>query len=89
MTLLHDVKESLVSVSLTHAANMLEQIIEQAYKSEWELLKTMHTLLNEELQGRQNKATDRRLKAAGLPFKKTVDEFDFGFQMKYIYGSPC
>lgn len=65
---------------MTHAAARLEEILEKARKDDWTPLQTLNELLEIERHGRQDKARLRRLKAANLPYMKTLEEFDFGFQ---------
>jgi DNA replication protein DnaC len=80
MNLLHAVKDNLTTLSLSYAAEQLEYTLEQAAKNDWEVLKTLSVLLHEETQFRHNKSTERRFKTSGLPAKKTIGDFDFGFQ---------
>jgi len=80
MNLLSNVQEQLCSLSMKHASKELESILEKAQQLEWTPLKTLQALLSIELQSRQDSSRLRRLKAANLPFHKTLDDFDFGFQ---------
>jgi len=81
MIILKEVQTQLTSFSLTSAARSLEQVLEKAQTDSWTILKTLHVLLMEERTARLTKAREKRLKNAGFPYLKTVDEFDFGFQV--------
>lgn len=80
MNLLKDVQELLTGLSLGHAAKNLEDVPEQAQQGDWATLKTLRELLSQERSSRLDRAKTRRMKAAGLPYLKTADDFDFGFQ---------
>lgn len=74
------VQEKLKSLSLTQAAKDLEEVLEQARQQEWTPLKTLENLLSREQAHRVDTGRQRRLKAAHLPYHKTLEDFDFGFQ---------
>jgi len=80
MTLLKETQENLTTLSLTHAANRLEEILFKAQEESWTTLKTINILLNLERTARAEKARERRFKSAGFPYMATIEEFDFGFQ---------
>jgi DNA replication protein DnaC len=65
---------------MTHGSRNLETMLEKAQKEEWTGLKLLHELLATEINGRQDKARERRLKTANLPYIKSLDDFDFAFQ---------
>lgn len=80
MTLLKETQEHLTTLSLTHAANQLEEILAKAQEETWSTLKTINLLLKSERTARAEKARERRFKSAGFPYMATIEEFDFGFQ---------
>jgi DNA replication protein DnaC len=80
MNLLTQVREQLGNLTMTHGGRNLETILEKAQKEEWTALKLLHELFATEINGRQDKARERRLKAANLPYIKSLDDFDFAFQ---------
>lgn len=80
MNLLSNVQEQLCGLSMKYAAKELEDILEKAKQQEWTLLKTLQALLCTEQENRQDSRRLCRLKAANLPFHKTLDDFDFVFQ---------
>lgn len=75
-------KSSLVykrlNLSYLHAA--LPQLLEVARHEQWTYETLIERALHAEVDGREQKAIARRLKAARIPSKKTVEGFDFSFQ---------
>jgi DNA replication protein DnaC len=68
------------SLNLSHLHAALPQLLELARQEQWTYETMIERALRAELDGREQKATARRLKAARLPGKKTVEGFDFSFQ---------
>jgi len=67
-------------LNLTHLEAALPQVLEAAQREQWTYETFLERALAAELEGREQKAIARRLKAARIPSKKTVDGFDFAFQ---------
>jgi hypothetical protein len=67
-------------LNLTHLQTALPQVLEAAQREQWTYETFLERALAAELEGREQKAIARRLKAARIPSKKTVDGFDFAFQ---------
>nr|WP_151759062.1 ATP-binding protein [Dictyobacter vulcani] len=67
-------------LNLTHLQMALPQLLETARREQWTYETMVERALGAELDGREQKATARRLKAARIPSKKTVEGFDFSFQ---------
>lgn len=65
---------------LTHLEAVLPSLLEEARQEQWTYETLLQHALASELEGRERKANARRLKAARLPGKKTLDAFDFSFQ---------
>ncbi len=65
---------------LTHLEAALPHLLEEARREQWTYETLLQRALAAELSGRESKANARRLKAARLPGKKTLDAFDFAFQ---------
>ena len=58
----------------------LPQVLDQARTQQWTYETFLERALGSELDGREQKALARRLKAARIPGKKTLDGFEFSFQ---------
>lgn len=80
MNLLSNVQEQLCGLSMKHASGELESVLEKARQEDWTPLQCLQELLSIEQENRRDTGRLRRLKAANLPFHRTLDDFDFGFQ---------
>jgi DNA replication protein DnaC len=67
-------------LNLTHLEAALPQMLDGARAQQWTYETFLERALMAELEGREQKAIARRLKAARIPGKKTLDSFDFAFQ---------
>jgi DNA replication protein DnaC len=67
-------------LNLTHLEAALPHVLEDARREQWTYETFLERALATELEGREQKATAQRLKAARIPSKKTLDAFDFSFQ---------
>jgi DNA replication protein DnaC len=67
-------------LNLTHLEAALPQVVQAAQREQWTYETFLQRALAAELEGREQKAMARRLKAARIPSKKTLDGFDFSFQ---------
>lgn len=65
---------------LPHLEQALEGLLTQARQADWTYEQFLTRALASELQGREQQALLRRLKAARIPANKTLDGFDFSFQ---------
>ncbi len=67
-------------LNLTYLEAALPHVLEAAQREQWTYETLLERALAAELDGREQKAIARRLKAARIPSKKTLDGFDFTFQ---------
>lgn len=67
-------------LNLTHVEAALPQVVQAAQREQWTYETFLQRALAAELEGREQKALARRLEAARIPSKKTLDGFDFSFQ---------
>src|SRR5229473_4226835 len=67
-------------LNLTHLEAALPHVLETARREQWTYERMLERALAAELDGREQKAITRRLKAVRFPSKKTLDWFDFAFQ---------
>jgi len=65
---------------LAHLEAALPQMLQAAQREQWTYETFLQRVLAAEVEGREQKAIARRLKAARIPSKKTLDGFDFSFQ---------
>src|SRR5260221_1687996 len=64
-------------LNLTHLEAALPQVLEAAQREQWTYETLLERALAAELEGREQKAIARRLKAARIPSQKTGDGVDF------------
>jgi len=67
-------------LKLAHLEAALPHLLEHARREQWTYETFLERVFAAEVDGREQKAIARRLKAARIPGKKTLDGFDFAFQ---------
>lgn len=72
-------QENLTRLKLVRAAEVLETVAEKAEENHGSYLSFLDHLLEEEVAAREKRRIQTALKIAGLPFAKTIEEYDFGF----------
>lgn len=80
MIALEKARQSLETLGLAQSAAVLESRLEAAAKQEPPYVEFLVDLLDAELQARRQRYLVARTRLAHLPFQKTLQEFDFGFQ---------
>ena len=55
------------------------EVLQQAAQEQWTPEEILERLLAGKIQRREDRALQRRLKAARFPFVKTLDDFDWSF----------
>ena len=58
------------------------EVLQQAAQEQWTPQDILDRLLTGEIQRRDDRALQRRLKAARFPFVKTLDDFDWSWPKK-------
>jgi len=77
-----DLKRELKELRLTHMAAILEDELAWATKERPSYTELVGRLVSKQLTRRREHARDRRLKAAGLPEAKRVEDYNFAFPDK-------
>src|SRR5690606_9970341 len=67
-------------LGLGQAAQSLDAILEAAGRNQSTYLSFLNELLEAELKERQRRNVEVRMKLAHLPYRRTLNEFDFSFQ---------
>jgi DNA replication protein DnaC len=62
------------------AARALPKLVDRAREEQWSHERFAEALLSTEVSSRESHGGDSRIKAARLPARKTLEEFDFTFQ---------
>ena len=68
------------SLNLSWCRENLDQTLKAASSTDISYLEFLNGLLHGEINYREKRAEERRMKLAGFPFIKTIDDFDFTFQ---------
>ena len=74
------VREQLEHLGLTVAANALDGYAQQAVRENWGPTAFLAALMAEEQTARRERALQARMQFAHLPYRKTLDQFDFAAQ---------
>ncbi|MBC5801782.1 MAG: ATP-binding protein [Candidatus Eremiobacteraeota bacterium] len=75
-------ESKLRKLRLGYAASVLEAHHQAAINGKLGYLEFLERLVDDELETRDHKGADKRLRAARFPILKTLEEFDFDFQPK-------
>src|ERR1700677_593889 len=78
--ILDRIQANLERLRLARIASVLQSVVQSAQANGYSHLQVLDTLLEEEVACKEQRRLDTTLKISGLPFIKTLDEFDFPFQ---------
>jgi len=73
------ITENLSRLKLSRIHEMLPLVSEEAQAHSQSYLAFLDRLLQEEVTAKEERRVRTSLKIAGLPFEKTIEEYDFGF----------
>ena len=76
------IQSSLSRLKLSRMSEILGQVIKTSEKEGKSYLSFLDELLEEEVACKEQRRVETALKISGLPFIKSIDEFDFAFQPK-------
>ena len=71
---------NLTRLRLPRVAQVLDEVVQSAQAKGYSHLQVLDLLLEEEVACKEQRRLDTTLKISGLPFLKTIDDFDFTFQ---------
>jgi DNA replication protein DnaC len=77
---MHELETLLSRLKMEHLAYQVENLLEQAAKSELNYREFLCLALQQEWNGRHQRGMESRLKQARFPWVKTLEQFDFSFQ---------
>lgn len=80
--ILDRVESNLTRLKLPRIREILKQMIRAAEDQGRSFLSLLDDLLEEEVAQKEQRRIETTLKISGLPFQKSIDEFDFAFQPK-------
>ncbi len=76
---LNHIKSSLKTLGLTHTRETLERILHDAQKEDCSYTDFLKSVVDGEIHYRQEKAKEKRIKEAGFPYPKYLQDFDLNF----------
>jgi len=76
------IESNLTRLRLPRIREILERVLKSAEKQDKSHLSFLDELLEEEVAHKEQRRVEIALKISGLPFIKSIDEFDFTFQPK-------
>jgi DNA replication protein DnaC len=76
------IQSGLTRLKLSRMGEILEQVIKTSEEEGKSYLSFLEELLEEEVACKEQRRVETALKISGLPFIKSIDEFDFAFQPK-------
>jgi DNA replication protein DnaC len=76
------IESNLTRLRLPRTREILQRVLQSAEKQEKSHLGFLDELLEEEVASKEQRRVETALKISGLPFIKSIDEFDFTFQPK-------
>ena len=76
------IESNLTRLRLPRIREILERVLNTAEKEDKSHLSFLDELLEEEAAHKEQRRIETALKISGLPFIKSIDEFDFTFQPK-------
>lgn len=79
MDKLSEIKANAGSLRLTHTKNNIESILKNAESANSTYLEFLTGILQEEINCRNEKAKTKRIKEAGFPYIKKLEDFDLEF----------
>ena len=74
------IESNLTRLRLPRIREVIESVINTAQEQEKSYLSFLDELLEEEVASKEQRRIETALKISGLPFIKSIDEFDFTFQ---------
>jgi len=76
------IQSSLTRLKLSRMGEILGQVVKTSEEQGKSYLSFLEELLEEEVACKEQRRVETALKISGLPFIKSIDEFDFAFQPK-------
>lgn len=77
--ILERIEENLDRLKLFRLKEMLTEMTQEAESQDMTYLTYLDRLLSEEVSSKEDRRVKTTLRIAGLPFERTIDEYDFSF----------
>jgi DNA replication protein DnaC len=80
LTINDQIQQNLAQLGLRRIAQVLDHVAQEASEKKWSYVEFLHRLLEEQTIARRDRAAEYRILAAKFPYRKALEQFDFGFQ---------
>jgi DNA replication protein DnaC len=76
---IQELQTSAGTLGLIHTRDEMDSMLHAAEQRDCSYLEFLQDILNSEIKYRQDKAMDKRIKEAGFPYSKSLQDFDLNF----------
>lgn len=73
------IEENLTRLRLSRVQQRVRELVQEAQRNQDSYLGFLDRLLQEEVTAKEERRVNMSLRIAGLPFAKTIEEYDFAF----------
>ena len=74
------IKKNLEILNMKNTSLVLDNYLEKAVHDKTSIVEILDYLLDEEAKTKKNRAVENQIKMSGFPYRKTLEQFGFGFQ---------
>jgi len=74
------IRENLENLKMKNTLDILDNYLERAIKDNLNIVEVLDHIFTEEARDKRKRAYEKQVQMSGFPIKKTLDDFDFGFQ---------
>ncbi len=74
------IKDNLEVLKMKSTLTTLDNYLERAVKDDLNIVEVLDHIFAEEAAGKRRRAYENQIRMSGIPMRKTLEDFDFGFQ---------
>ena len=74
-------RENLESLKMKNTLEILDNYLERAVKDELNIVEVLDHIFTQEALSKRKRAYEKQVQMSGFPIKKTLEDFDFSFQL--------
>jgi DNA replication protein DnaC len=74
------IKDNLEVLKMKSTLTTLDNYLERAVKDDLNIVEVLDHIFAEEAAGKRHRAYENQIRMSGIPMRKTLEDFDFGFQ---------
>jgi DNA replication protein DnaC len=75
------IKENLESLRMKNTVETIDNFLERAVKDKLNIVDVLDHIFSEEAKSKRKRAYEKQIQMSGFPIKKSLDDFDFSFQL--------